>query len=79
MADYQNELDRFLNAWEQIQRDMQAQERLQELADLRGMTVSELQEILDRIDDGLRRLHAPQRPTRAEHVDFILKHVRPSE
>lgn len=75
MSDYQKDLDRFLDAWEQVQRDMQAQERLQELADLRGMSVEELQKILDRIDAGLRRLRAPNRPTRAEQVDFVLKNI----
>jgi hypothetical protein len=78
MSDYQKDLDRFMSAWEQVQRDMLAQERLQELADLRGMTVEEVQEILDRIDTGLRRLHSPNRPTRAEHVDVALKHARQS-
>ena len=77
MSDYQKDLNRFLDAWEQIQRDMQAQDRLQELADLRGMSVEEVQEILNRIDQGLRRLHAQNRPTRAEQVDFALKHTPP--
>lgn len=31
MSDYKADLARFLDAWEQVQRDMQAQERLQEL------------------------------------------------
>ena len=75
MSDYQKDLDRFLDAWEQVQRDMQAQERLQELADLRGMSVEEVQEILNRIDQGLRRLHAPNRPTRAEQIDFALNNI----
>lgn len=73
MTDYQRDMDRFMDAWEQVQRDMQAQERVEELAQRRGMTVDEVRAILERLDRGYRLLHAPRRPTRAEIVEFALK------
>ena len=79
MSDYQKDLDRFLNAWEQVQRDMQAQERLQELADRNGLSVDDVQATLERIDAGFRRLGIARRPTRAENVELALKHARPPE
>jgi hypothetical protein len=72
MSDYEVDLERFMNAWEQVQLDMQAQERVQELADRQGMKIEEVQAILNRIDEGLRRLHSKNRPSRAELVDRLL-------
>ncbi len=70
--DYQDELDRFLKAWDQLQRDTLARDRVNELAERRGMTVEEVHKILERIDQSLRLLHAPNRPTRAEIVRLAL-------
>jgi len=72
--DYQKDLDRFLDAWERVQRDMQQQEQLEQLAARQQMTVPELQKLLDGIDRGMRQLHGKNRPTRAELVGFALKH-----
>lgn len=71
--DYSKDLDRFLQAWERLQKDMQQQDRLEELAARRGMTVADVQQILERLDQGFRLLHSPNRPTRAEIVDLALK------
>src|SRR5688500_1485209 len=54
-VDYQQDLDRFLSAWDQVQRDLQVQERLQELADRQGVPVAEIQKMLDNIDSSLRQ------------------------
>jgi len=74
MSDYQKDLDRFLDAWQRVQRDMGAQEQLQQLADRQHMTVKELQKILNGIDKGLRQLHGKHRLSKDELVDFALKH-----
>ena len=73
MSDYQKDLDRFMSAWEMVQRDMQAQERVEELAARPGMTVEDVRAILDRLDKGYRLLHASNRPSRAEIVEFVIK------
>jgi hypothetical protein len=70
--DYQKDLDRFMNAWEQVQRDMQAQERLQQLADKNGLSVEEVQATLERINHGFRQLGIARRPTRSEIVDMAM-------
>lgn len=74
MSNYSDDLERFLNAWEQVQRDMQAQERLQELADRNGLSVDDVQATLEGIDEGFRRLGIARRPTRAETVELALRH-----
>ena len=56
------------------QRDTQAQEQLEKLAARQKMTVAQLQKALDRIDRGFRQLHAKDRPTQADLVDYALKH-----
>jgi hypothetical protein len=74
MSDYQQELERFLDAWERVQRDMQVHEQLERLAARQRMTVPELQKLLNGIDKSMRQLHGNNRPTKAELVDFALKH-----
>jgi len=77
MSDYEKELDRFLTAWERIQQDMLLEDRTQELAQLRGLTVEQVKELLDQIDNGLRQLHSPIRRARAQLVDSALKSEPP--
>ena len=78
MSDYRDYLDRFLTAWEQFQRDTQAQELVQELADRNKLPVEDVQATLARIDFSLRRLGIARRPTEAETVDLALKHAKPA-
>ena len=73
MPDYQGDLDRFLDSWEQIQRDAQADQRIEELARRRGLTGAEVRAALDSIDRGYRQLRSPKRPTQAETVELAMK------
>ena len=61
--------------YELFQREIQTEERLQEVADRVGMTVEEVKKVLKRIDNDLRLLRAA-RPTLEEHSKFLHEHSR---
>ncbi len=71
---------RMLDNFELLQRDLEDRSNLVELARLRGLSVYELEQILQRID---KDLHALNRigvrkgsiPTQRETVDLALKHT----
>ena len=73
MSDYERELDRFLVAWERVQQEMLLEDRIEELAKLRGLPVERVKSYLDQITNGLRQLHSPIARTQAELVDSALK------
>lgn len=77
MSDYEKDLDRFLTAWERIQQEMLLDDRVRELAKLRGLSEERVKALLDQIDSGLRLLNSPIRRTRAELVDSALKSEPP--
>ncbi len=56
MSDYTKDLERFLDAWEQVQRDMAAQERVDELASQIGIPAKELLENFEQISKLVRRI-----------------------
>lgn len=58
MSNYEEDLARFLDAWEQVQQEIQAQDRVEELAAQIGRPADELKRDLDRIAQTLRRLGA---------------------
>ena len=79
MDDFWKQAQRFWDDYDLFQREIQTEERLQELANRRGLTVDEVKRILKRIDDGFRLLHAPQRPTVEDYSKFFLEHSKNPE
>jgi hypothetical protein len=76
MDEFWKHAQRFWDDYDLFQREIQTEERLQELANRRGLKVEDVKAILKRIDDGCRLLHAPQRPTLEEQSRFFLEHSK---
>ncbi len=71
MSDYEEDLERFLNAWERVQREIQTEDRLEELADRIGRAPDELRRDLYQLAATLRRLGTAL--TRKDLVEHAIK------
>lgn len=56
MSDYEKELHVFLDAWDRVQRDIQSEDRLEQLAAQIGKSPDDLRRELDHVAATLRRI-----------------------
>ena len=79
MDNFWTDAKRFWDDYELLQREMETEVRLQEVAERRGMTIDQVKAVIERIREGFKLLHAPERPTQEDLSKFLHAHSRPRE